>query len=371
MIRIDEIYTNLFWPFMDKRARRTRMFYCDPPGATQPENLYNFGHESIEDKYIFFHDQEPVHPEVHYQLFNTVDAATQDLCDGSGALVRGIVTSEFRSDDVKRICDHYEWNHYYYFFHGWAVLDWYRGYDKTFLISNPQDRTIEYSMLNPNRIIGGKRDHRILLYYMMMRNNVKNSLTSFPKICPVEQRDVLEIAEKFRYTYPDIVNVLSNQTLPQNFPDETGHPMHSCWLSLFDLAEKSLLHVVTETVFFGKKNHLTEKTFKPICLKMPFVLASNALSLEYLRRYGFHTFSDVWDESYDEETDDHKRLEKIAQLLADIDALSAQELAQLHRHVQPAVEHNFQHFYSGEFERILWQELQNVLQRIERDFTFG
>ena len=137
--------------------------------------------------------------------------------------------------------------------------------------------------------------------------------------------------------------------------------MHSCWLSLFQENSQSLAHVVTETVFHGRRHHLTEKTFKPICLRMPFVMVSTAGSLQYLKRYGFRTFSDIWDESYDHEINDDLRLEKISQLLKDLDSQSPQELQKIYQSAIPILEHNFQHFYGGGFETILWQELQNML----------
>jgi hypothetical protein len=46
---------------------------------------------------------------------------------------------------------------------------------------------------------------------------------------------------------------------------------------------------------------------------MPFVIVGTQGSLKYLRSYGFKTFGDLWDESYDDEPDDSKRIEKIAQ----------------------------------------------------------
>ena len=52
--------------------------------------------------------------------------------------------------------------------------------------------------------------------------------------------------------------------LPLCFQGETDHPMHSCWLSLFDEAADSLVYVPTETVYFGNRIHITEKTFKAI-----------------------------------------------------------------------------------------------------------
>ena len=74
--------------------------------------------------------------------------------------------------------------------------------------------------------------------------------------------------------------------------------------------------MVTETVYRGKKNHLTEKTFKPIVMQQPFIIQSCKGSLEYLRRYGFKTFADFWDESYDE-ADDGVRTYEIGKVLQD------------------------------------------------------
>jgi hypothetical protein len=94
---------------------------------------------------------------------------------------------------------------------------------------------------------------------------------------------------------------------------------------------------------------------------MPFVIVSSAGSLEYLRSYGFKTFSSLWDESYDTELDDNKRLQKIANLLAHLDNMSPGELNYLHQQAHSIVEHNFNHFYNGGFEKILWDEFKGML----------
>ena len=39
MIRIDEIYNNTFWPWIRDNAPGTRVFFCDPPGRTEPDAL--------------------------------------------------------------------------------------------------------------------------------------------------------------------------------------------------------------------------------------------------------------------------------------------------------------------------------------------
>jgi hypothetical protein len=367
MIRIDEIYTNTFWQYINKHIPLSRMFFCDPPGTSDPDSLFNFGHDVSELHYIYFHDQEPLHLDLHAPLLADVDRRNRDLNHGQGPVHSALVTSEWDSDSVATVCEQYNWKHFYYFFHGWASLDWYRGYDKTFLIPPADQRTITKSFICPNRIIGGKRDHRVLLIDQILKHRINNALVSCPETCPIENTSITQIAEKFNDDA--IMQRLKNSDLPWHMPNENDHPMHSCWLSLFDENASSLVHVVTETVYFGKKNHLTEKTFKPICLGMPFILVSNAHSLEYLKRYGFRTFDKLWDESYDQETDDHARIEKVGALLKQLDELSTKELQQLHRHAHYIVEYNRRHFYNGSFELVLWRELQHMLKSLENEFS--
>jgi hypothetical protein len=75
----------------------------------------------------------------------------------------------------------------------------------------------------------------------------------------------------------------------------------------------SEISVILETVFDDRRIHLTEKTLKPIACGHPFILAAGPGALEYIRSYGFKTFAPYIDESYDQETDSLKRLEKIEQ----------------------------------------------------------
>jgi len=77
------------------------------------------------------------------------------------------------------------------------------------------------------------------------------------------------------------------------------------------------------------------------------------------------TFGEIWDEGYDLETDDDVRLQKIAALLKYFDTLSQSQLQQLYLACLPILEHNYQHFYGGTFEQVLWQELQLMLQEIK------
>ena len=118
---------------------------------------------------------------------------------------------------------------------------------------------------------------------------------------------------------------------------------------------------MTETVATGRRQHLTEKTFKPIVLRMPFVIVGCAGSLSYLRSYGFQTFSTLWDESYDDEIDDVKRYEKITGVLKELDSVSVSEKQRIFDQAHDICKHNYNHFYNGGFEEILWQELTGMI----------
>jgi hypothetical protein len=157
------------------------------------------------------------------------------------------------------------------------------------------------------------------------------------------------------------MQVFEQADLPKLFAGEDTQIMTSCWLGNYAEAADSLIYVPTETVYFGDRLHITEKTFKAIALEMPFVLVAPAGSLAYLREYGFQTFDGIFDESYDLELDDVKRIEAVVRLLKDLDDLSVAKRNDIHQACLPIVEHNYNHFYRGGFESILWQELQEML----------
>jgi hypothetical protein len=381
MIRIDEIYNNTFWPWIRDHLPGFRMYMCDPFGRSDPDSVVNYGNDHIhEHNYIFFFDQEPIHLDIHMQTFSKVQYMNLDITHGltvedpmtvedpfvNGKIANAgyLLTSERDSKNVDYVCKKYEWKSFYYFFHGWAVLDWYRGYDKTFLIRPWSERIITKTFVAPNRIVAGERQHRLEMLYHIFKNRMTHNHVSCPAVCPAENISVLDAVAPLEAKYADIKSVFAAESLPINFAGETGHPMHSCWLSLFDESAESLLYLVTETVATGRRHHLTEKTFKPIALGMPFVIVGTRGSLQYLRSYGFRTFDGIWDESYDDAEDD-VRIERIASLLRSLDELPAAAKQELFESAHEVIEHNWNHFYNGGFEAVLWEELKDMLNDIE------
>ena len=357
MIRIDEIYTNLFYPNIVSKPNQS-MHYFDPFGRTDPDALKVKSLIEDRDKEFLFWDQEPFYPKYHKDTIeqyhhNFIRPFRKKFPDKRVKVDQSktvFVSSEKNSENVTNLCNKYGYKYNYYFFHGWAALDWYRGYNRTNLIEPYSDREINNTFISPNRIVGGNRYHRLELFKSMVKNNlIENNKVSFPKYCPYSNEEI----------------IVEGAELPLLLDGETTEDVTSCSSSKIDIwrqARNSLLQVVTETVYKEDTLHLTEKIFRPIVMQMPFVLVGAKNNLEYLRSYGFKTFGEFWDESYDNMEND-QRIGAVTKLLVDLNSLSLKEKAQLQKHLAPTVEHNFNWFYSNEFENLLWKELTDMMKQ--------
>lgn len=114
--------------------------------------------------------------------------------------------------------------------------------------------------------------------------------------------------------------------------------------------QQSLLSVITETNFYtnfyNKIVHegtrfFSEKTFKPIAHKHPFILVSVPKCLSLLRQIGYQTFHPFIDESYDEELDDSVRLLKIVKEIERLSKFTKDEIKQFVDQTMPICEHNY------------------------------
>jgi len=86
------------------------------------------------------------------------------------------------------------------------------------------------------------------------------------------------------------------------------------------------INVVTEA--FPDKEidcFITEKIFKPMLQMQPFMIQGNKGTLAKLREYGFHTFSELWDESYDELETWQERTDAMLEQLHSFCTLSTQD----------------------------------------------
>ena len=118
-----------------------------------------------------------------------------------------------------------------------------------------------------------------------------------------------------------------------------------------NLYEKSLLSLVTETNFYGKSLYnenidngriLSEKTFKPIAMKHPFIIVSNKNFLDCIRSLGYKTFYPYIDESYDLIDDDAERLLAIVKEIERLTKMSKDEQEIFIKFTNDICEYNYQ-----------------------------
>jgi len=104
--------------------------------------------------------------------------------------------------------------------------------------------------------------------------------------------------------------------------------------------QETFLSIVSETIYRGRLNFLSEKICKPLINLHPFILMSTPHTLRKLQEFGFKTFDGFIDESYDKELDDLKRTQMIFDELDKFKNKSDKELKNWWKEILPVLEHN-------------------------------
>jgi hypothetical protein len=313
--------------------------------------------------HVLFHfDQEPLWNNdfgFHYDCKSD---------ENSSKTLRILANSEI-SDTKKNICRERQMLDWYFFFHGFAALDWFR--DGQYFNDDPGFKKTFCSL---NHLVSEKKSYRMSLVARLVSLGLHEfgdiSFHAYKQDCINECRSEHSLLTDREKTM--IANMLESVTLPLtlhtepvdgNFSAHYGHGEHVLW-------QKSLWHVVNETVFYDEKLHLTEKIFKPIVARRPFILVAAPGNLRYLRRYGFKTFGPWIDESYDEIVDPSLRLDMIALQIKRLCKMSRSQLNDMYQDMQSVLEHNKQHFF-GEFKQIIVNELVDNFDACVRVWNNG
>lgn len=244
---------------------------------------------------------------------------------------------------------------WYFFFHGFAALDWYRDFN---YLQNICNYSISKVFICLNHLLKDNRSYRLHLISLLEQNNLINQGIVSAQLLNKDLVKKEVFNSQSRLSKEAKKHILTN-LLPIANPIEAPLVESNLAYSSADIPDyfyKCFLNVVTETNFYDEKLHLTEKIFKPIVIKRPFVLVSSPGNLEYLKSYGFETFNKWIDESYDLEPDPDLRLLKIVNEIKKLASLSAHELDKLHKEMQPVLDYNHNHFFNN-FKKIIVNEL--------------
>lgn len=349
-----------------KILKHRRLIYLFPFGTSKPENI-----ETITDDLSFFYgpiygspmfifyDQEPINYNYNYLLFDYIKQKFRPPFI--------LVTTERDSESVQTIANKYNWPVIDYFFHIFAASDWYRGYKFNEALLPLSQRKINKKFITFNRITGNSRVYRsIFIAELSKRKLLDFGHISYSKVCPVHghyKNNILQAHESnlITSTYADsIINELNTLDTEFKIDHKDRIEILNDSMTLGPIKEiiESFVYVVTETCFWETKKHLTEKIFKPIVAKQPFILLGCAYNLAYLKEYGFKTFDKWWDESYDNIEDPIDRLQAVVSVLEKICQLDNESLHNLLLDMQSVLDHNYNLFYSENFIQDAWGELQ-------------
>jgi hypothetical protein len=197
------------------------------------------------------------------------------------------------------------------------------------------------------------RQHRLQLITLLEKNNqIDRSYISFPD-CDIE-RPTTTFRRLIRNM--DLVNQLAHMGLEQHHVDTLANKLPLILDGENEINQmcsdegninrpyyqNSLVSLVTETNFDRAEVTLTEKSFKPLKEKHPFIIVGVPGCLKGLRELGYKTFSDFWDESYDTIDDLYPRLRKLDEVLQYIGSWDHNKILEFRRQVKPILEHNYQ-----------------------------
>lgn len=230
------------------------------------------------------------------------------------------------------------------------------------------DRTVpkEKKFLSLNRT---GRDHRImfvslLAYHNLLdhgyvsmginQNEIESVYQELLRIEPKIDKEIFLGFDMLRDKLPlkiDDIDLKENQfqvnSLPSTFYQKSYFSMVS---STFALSQRE------PSVGF------TEKELKPILYKHPFIIHNLPGVLKHLRAMGFLTFSKWFDESYDDETDDYKRLRKIVEEVDRLSKIPNEQWDIMLREMEPILLHNYNRLVKYNSEHSFFNsDLKNFL----------
>lgn len=179
-----------------------------------------------------------------------------------------------------------------------------------------KERIFENKILFLNRV---PREHRTYLYNKFLN---KGLLNNFDYSINAESKYLLPFKsiENTTILMKNIMDILPNY--------------FSCFVSL-----------ITETHFYNKDERdnvifFTEKIDKVIGVGQPFIITSVPNYIGTLKKLGFKTFDRWWDESYDDEVDENRRLDKIINLVESLCKKDTIELQNMYKEMIPVLKHN-------------------------------
>lgn len=195
----------------------------------------------------------------------------------------------------------------------------------------PKKKPIKYVedkiYINCNRVA---RYHRCMLMDQIIKNDVKDLGFN-------TWANTYQAFDQFKRDFPDTeidktkFDILDVEDITATNPTHMI-PIRHCMSSFF--------YLNTETHYKNENLFLSEKTYKPISIGMPFISLGNPGTLELLRLQGFETFSEWMDESYDKDLPLFERVKVVVENIKMLKAVKNKH--NLRKEMMPVISHNLE-----------------------------
>jgi hypothetical protein len=359
---------NLYWILHSNLLKPSGLdtWYYYPFGTKDRLSQFQYSGrpECKQEHHVLYHfDQEPIWSDDLGVLYLS-------LLRTSPSKIVTILANSEHSAIKKKICRQYGMMDWYFFYHGFAALDWFA--DSRFIDTNIQPTKVFCSLNHLSRNFRAYRMSLVCRFLLKQlhpfgdislhanQSDLQQEINCPSSLITDNDKKLMSQCAEMAKQWPLIVDKVEiDGTSSACF----NHRTYALW-------QNSFVHVVNETVFYHSKLHLTEKVFKPIVALRPFVLAAAPGNLAYLRSYGFKTFDRWWDESYDSVADVDRRSDMIVNIIEKLCALSRKELDDLYQDMLPVLLFNKQHFFN-EFRQTIVEELVNNFDTCLRIWNNG
>ena len=133
-----------------------------------------------------------------------------------------------------------------------------------------------------------------------------------------------------------------------------------------DMFKESFFFLITETLFGNNETNslqITEKVYKALAYRIPFIVVGNHGTLKYLRSLGYQTFPHMFNESYDEIEDPAERMSAIVYELEKWKVLSIDQKIEMYGKSMDSLKHNYYHFKNSSPNRM--DSVKKVFDRLQ------
>lgn len=190
------------------------------------------------------------------------------------------------------------------------------------------------------------KEHRIMLVGRLIEEDLQDRsyISWFNNLEGRDYREWTLYATRFlnderRQKYIEYLS--KDLTLDQSFQEIDSGLQRGSSKDLDRYYLDSYISLVTETRFSEEEISVTEKTFKPIAHKHPFIIIGQYKFLEYVRKLGYKTFHPYINESYDTIKNHHDRFEAIIKEIKRIANMNQSELINIMIGLQDITEFNY------------------------------